>query len=1176
MLELLFTDTSENIRSFLQTVLPSFDKEWWKKYVISALSFQQQRQVEEKSIRLLSDLDLAALLRVIDKNWYVISEKAGLPREARNWVKEMQTIRNRWAHLSNQKIPKEDIYRDLDTLQRFLEVVKADSGLISKVRDRKQALYSSSVNEVKPEGSIKKESQPDTDFAKGDIVILLADSSISGAVIDILPGKPENRYVIYHNSDTATYYSSQLVKKKIISEDRKIASLDDFHAYLTALHLRHPGIANLYSLHAARINYVPYQFKPVLKLIRSDRPRLLIADEVGMGKTIEAGLILRELQARRDINSVLIICPKPLVTERKWQMDMKRFDEHFEHIDGQTLKYCISETDKDGVWPDKYTKCILPFSLFGEDLLHGTTRGRGRKRIIGLTELDPPPHFDLVIVDEAHHLRNTSTYVHQGVRFFCENAEAVIFTTATPIQLGINDLFVLLNLLRPDLIIDYPSFEHMAEPNPYINHAIDAARGAKPAWHSSARDALTRAANTSWGRTFFQNNPDFQTLYDFTLEDELLQENRVSFIHVAEQLHTFSNIISRTRRRDVGKFTTRKPETVNVDFTPEQRELHDRVLAFQSRILGRIHGDKNIAFMMTTIRRQVASCLFGLAPFLSDILTRKTDILEWEEMDQVSNSFDSDSITRFEEEITEIISKVETLSPRDPKLEALFSIIEGKQKMPNNKLLLFSSFRHTLSYLLSHLQIKGLRVGLIHGGIPDEERTLLRKRFSEPWELPESLDILLSSEVGCEGLDYQFCDSLVNYDLPWNPMRVEQRIGRIDRYGQKSDTIAIYNLITPGTVDADIYERCLLRIGVFNEAIGGGEEILGRITSEIHEVAENLSLTAEERRAKLKQLADNEIRQIKEQADLEEKQIELFGLRLPQQQIEKEVEQASNFWISSDSIKNLIVRYLSDITGSEQEYLLGEKETKTLRLNQDVRNRLLEDFRKLQPKASPLYREWERWLKGSNPNMQMTFDADYASENRGVTFITPIHPVAIQAALAWERKQARYTAFKITDNRFQEGIYPFVIYKWQKYGMRDEVVFQPVCSNALLTDKFFESLHNAVPVPDANLPSKETFDVLDEQHHLLWSKVRSEHQAHNYLLAQYRRESLQTSHKARMNILQEQLQDATNDNIRRMRQSQIKNAEIDFERRMKDIAESEAKADIISEPVAFGVVVVEV
>ena len=108
--------------------------------------------------------------------------------------------------------------------------------------------------------------------------------------------------------------------------------------------------------------------------------------------------------------------------------------------------------------------------------------------------------------------------------------------------------------------------------------------------------------------------------------------------------------------------------------------------------------------------------------------------------------------------------------------------------------MLFSSFRHTLSYLYEHLKADGVRVGMVHGGTPDEERIAFRSRFEQPREDGDTLDVLLFSEIGCEGLDYQFCDCIVNYDLPWNPMRVEQRIGRIDRKGQQSETVAIVNL----------------------------------------------------------------------------------------------------------------------------------------------------------------------------------------------------------------------------------------------------------------------------------------------------------------------------------------------------------------------------------------------
>src|SRR5207248_11560561 len=150
----------------------------------------------------------------------------------------------------------------------------------------------------------------------------------------------------------STYYTNQLQRYEQSAPASVITPLPVFHAYMTALQLNHPSLTTLYSLNAARVNFVPYQFRPVLKFIHADRPRLLIADEVGVGKTIEAGLILRELQARRDIHSVLIICPRPLVTERKWQLEMKRFDEDFAHLDGATLRHCLKETDLNGEWPD--------------------------------------------------------------------------------------------------------------------------------------------------------------------------------------------------------------------------------------------------------------------------------------------------------------------------------------------------------------------------------------------------------------------------------------------------------------------------------------------------------------------------------------------------------------------------------------------------------------------------------------------------------------------------------------------------------------------------------------------------------------------------------------------------------------------------------------------------------
>lgn len=137
--------------------------------------------------------------------------------------------------------------------------------------------------------------------------------------------------------------------------------------------------------------------------------------------------------------------------------ELKRFDEHFTSLDSRALQYCIEETHNDGVWPTQHARAILPMSLLDRELLFGRADSL-RRRHPGLFELDPPPKFDLVIVDEAHNIRNPETFVHQAVRYFCDNAEAVVFLTATPVQLGSVDLYTLLNALRPDLIIDQASY----------------------------------------------------------------------------------------------------------------------------------------------------------------------------------------------------------------------------------------------------------------------------------------------------------------------------------------------------------------------------------------------------------------------------------------------------------------------------------------------------------------------------------------------------------------------------------------------------------------------------------------------------------------------------------------------------------------------------------------------
>ena len=1173
-------EVSRALAYFLEKILPNLSANWWDEAVVNTLSFQQRRLVKEHDINSLASLDLAALLRVLDQNWYQVSTKLGLKSEERHFVKEMQTVRNRWAHAGSEGFPIDDVYRDLDTLQRFASVVDANESLLDEVRKAKASMLSKNdldtdQRDIVVRNPFSDALASDMEFKPGQMVRLKSNPEMRGAVISSILGKSENRFRVFMGGETHTYYASQLNTEDQTESESQFLPCDEFHSYLTALQIRYPGLATLYSLNSARVDFIPYQFRPVLKFIRSDRPRLLIADGVGVGKTIEAGLILRELQARHEIRSVLIICPRPLVTERKWQVEMRRFEERFVHLDGPELRCCINEMDLEGAWPEQYQRIIIPYSLFDEVLLYGSDDRRKRKK--GLLDLDPSPRFDLVIVDEAHHIRNQNTFRHKAVRFFCDHAEAVIFLTATPIQLGNHDLFVLLNTLRPDLILDQESFKHMSEPNRFINQAVALARAQESGWTIQAKEALDNAARTPWGQSILRHNPEFNRVNTLLADGKVGAEDRVQTITDLENLHTFSGIINRTRRRDIGEFTIRKPETVTVEFTLKQKELHDKLLRVQAEIFSRLHGDVNVKFLMTTIRRQAASCLFGLAPFLEEILSRHLDELLWEEADNSELVPKSGAVDSIESHIQAVLEQAQNLDPYDPKLDAFRKIIRDKQKLPNNKVMLFSSFRHTLHYLYEHLKVDRFRVGLIHGGTPDEDRIKLRKRFELPPNQDDSLDILLFSEIGCEGLDYQFCDCIVNYDLPWNPMRIEQRIGRIDRKGQKSESVAIYNLITPGTVDADIYERCLVRIGVFNSALGGSEEILGKITKEIRSIAENFSLTETERKDQFQQLADNKIRLIQEQDELEQKQLELFGIRLPQDQMKQEVEQSSSYWLSPTLIRRLVTFYLQRTCGRDQEFILGEKALKTLRLSQEARNNLLRDFQRIPRLNTIVYHEWEHWLKGGNPHLLITFDSKCASQHPEAAFIIPVHPLVKQAAATFDTKKRGLTVLQAKSNEAPKGNYKFAVYQWRFHGVRDDLILQPVASNDVVTKQLSSLLKRAESVPTeiVDVMDRDIWNDLDSQHHTLWSKARTQHQRRTQELVEYRRESLATSHRARIAILEEQFNKATNDKIQKMRRSQIDAAEVDYARRIQELDIAIERAEVTAEPVAYGVIQID-
>ena len=586
--------------------------------------------------------------------------------------------------------------------------------------------------------------------------------------------------------------------------------------------------------------------------------------------------------------------------------------------------------------------------------------------------------------------------------------------------------------------------------------------------------------------------------------------------------------------------------------------------------------------MMTTVRRQVASCVFGLAPLLTDMLNNHLESVEEfddealaarESVDGTPDIGDAWPTNQFRADIDNLIQQARKLTGPDPKFAAFLKIIRDKQALSNNKLLVFSTFRHTLAYLVVNLSGASIRLGVIHGDVPDDERRELRHRFSLDKSDPMALDVLLSSEVGCEGLDFQFCDGLVNYDLPWNPMKVEQRIGRIDRYGQKSETAAIYNFITPGTVDAEIYERCLVRIGVFRQALGGSEEILGKLTREIHSIAENLELTDEERSARLQQLADNEIRLIHEQSRLEEEQAKLFGLAMPKRD-EEMVKQASSFWLAPTMLANLVGRYLESLGVANLPASLGKKPIATLQLGLEIREKLLADFLKLNVTGA-VAQIWTRWLRGNDPYLALTFDPSHSFRPARPGLYHPHSPTGPPGRFGGGARHA----IALQPERGQYGLppgrYPFAIYRWRKIGLKEDFTFQPVCADAVVGARLLELLET-LTASDAMAQSIAAAEeqALEATHYRLWLDQRAAHIEEVAQTTQARLASLVATHSARLALLEEQRDQATDARIRRMKESQIETARRDYERRAAELALAPGQADVIADAVAFGVLTV--
>lgn len=1172
-------------------------QDWWNTTVRANLSDLQLQKVEQNNVTTLEGLDLQALLCVLKRNLYPLGNyeyftNYHLMKDA---IRQMFEVRNDWAHTTVQVYPLDVIKVDLTRYVNFMELFGGSKDEINEAKEFRAVV--TDPNHANPlcipepsdqsaktvaERIVKQPVKVMADpFIVGAPVVRKSNPTVIGVISAIRGSGDATEYqVMFMDTGFGTYYADQLLLANATPE-RCNVSIDELKILLTAQQLCNPTNDQLYSLNAARVDFVPYQFRPALKMIHSERPRILVADSVGVGKTIEAGLILRELQARdEDFESVLIICPKPLVAEHKWRSEMKRFDESFTELDGASLREAINECDKEGAWPAALRKTVLPYSLMTKELLNG----KGRQK--GLLDLEDPIHFDLVIIDEAHHIRHSDTGAYKVARYFTDNADAVVMLTATPVQTDDDDLYTLLNTLRPDVILDKKTFKEMQEPNAEINAAARLIRHQAENWRSEAADHLSCAAQTSWGRSVIEDNPTYKKVMEQLKGAQPLDRTaRVGILQDVESLHSFAGMINRTRRQDIqNDFCVRRPQSISVHFTPEQQALYDALMEFESHALSYLHNNVPLEFMMSTLMRQASSCIFGLAPLLKGMVSRRLgDILSdycGEDGSITVDDLENIKMGQLEEEFRAMAERVielsENLPQTDEKLDRLLEVVENKNRQKNNKIILFSSFRHTLRYVERHLMEKGYRVAQVNGSVKDEERLALRQRFELSAENENALDILLFTEVGCEGLDYQFCDFMINYDLPWNPMAIEQRIGRIDRRGQKSDTVIICNLVTEGTIDAKIYHRCLERIGIFESSIGECAGILGDMTQKINKAVFDPSLTQQEREEKIEKIADNEVSRANEMKKLEDESKELFGIDISGYVLDRSVTEAENPWIGERYIQALVTEYFNRVLGEKKNYIQGEGVHKVLTLSGENRAILKKALRSSNMKKSAMYNQWLAYLKGSDTRISVTFDQEEASRDRNAIFFTAVHPLVKMAAAELHKKNEVYIELLVDKEDYPVpcGDYPFLIEERKIIGMRKEVKIVPISDIDLSASDFCDLLDAA-----------DYREVPDDCTEAQWDKLSQlKREQQQQAVAQlkvdvrekcaYQRAAVLKSYQFRREDLSMRIQSMEDANIRRMYESQLRSLEEDKDVRLKELNDIQERATVEENTIVKGIITV--
>lgn len=670
----------------------------------------------------------------------------------------------------------------------------------------------------------------------------------------------------------------------------------------------------MYSMDATNIKFLPYQYKPVLTFLESPSNGILIADEVGLGKTIEAGLIWTELRARYDARRLVVVCPATL--RDKWELELENkfgvsarqvnADELLKELDAPRHQAAESQAlvcSIQGIRPPKWYEQDPDETSPAAYLAH----------FLG-DEAGLPSLIDLLVIDEAHHFRNPETQSAHIGTLLRDVSEHVVLLSATPVNNKEEDLFNLLRLVDPDTFGLPEVFPAVLAANEPLVHARRIVMD-----HKSTPAAIKEALGLAGQHELLRGSRRLSGIID-SVDDDLLTDPvyRVELASRIDKTNLLRHVVSRTRKREVHELRIeRRAYRPEVKMPPGGiEEVFYRTVTASIR---RYATTKYVGagFLLAMPQRLMSSCMYAAAKAWSSELSN-------EDVATLADETDDGEVVEPQESIRPLMEHIgadlrgfdyRLLRDTDTKFTVFCDwLLKYMKEHPNDKIIVFSYFKGTLAYLSERLAEHHVPSQVLHGGLAENKQSAI-DRFRRSTDDK----ILLTSEVASEGVDLQFSRCIVNYDLPWNPMRIEQRIGRVDRIGQESPHVWIVNMVYGDTIDDRIYTVLLEKIGIFERSIGGMEMILGRLVRNLADELMSQELTKEQEEEKIEQTRIAAANRQKQQDQLEEQAVHLVAF---EDFVLQQVKAAHDLKrrITSSDLKAYVADYLDRHAGDSYDF----------------------------------------------------------------------------------------------------------------------------------------------------------------------------------------------------------------------------------------------------------------